>query len=136
MSSPYTYVDGADLVSLVLDVRYEFVGRSPYELDAMRRPNTVWLVAVDVFDDRAPADQAAVVLDLMQKNPSLMLTRRTAGDVLAHATTIAHQFADLVCGAVCEILLRDPLIRDESERRESLSQASREESERRLPFSG
>lgn len=136
MSCPYTYVDGADLVSLVLDVRHEFVGRPPYELDAMRRPNTVWLVTVDVFDDRAVADQAAIVLDLMHRNPRLTLTRCTASDVLAHATTVADQLTDLVCGAVCEILLRDPLIREESKRRESLSQASREESERQLRSSG
>jgi hypothetical protein len=131
MSSPFTYVDGADLVSLILDVRNEFVNRLPYELDTMRRPNTVWLVAVEVFDERSPADQAAVVRDLMHENRCLTFTRRTASDIFCHATTVADYVVDLVCEAVCEILLRDPLIREETERREALALESREESDDR-----
>lgn len=127
MSSPCTYVDGADLVSLILDVRSQFVNRLPYELDAMRRPNTVRLVAVEAFDERSPADQAAVIRDLMHENRRLTFTRRTASDIFCHSTTVADYVVDLVCEAVCEVLLRDPLIREETERREALALESREE---------
>jgi hypothetical protein len=136
MASPYTYVDGADLVSLLLDVRNEFVSRRPYELDVMRRPNTVWLVAVEVFDDRSSAEQAAVVRDLMHANRRLTFTRRTASDIFSHATTIADYIVDLVCEAVCEILLRDPMIRKESECREALSLESCQERDRQLQSGG
>jgi hypothetical protein len=123
MPDGYTYVDGASLGSLVWQVRDEFETRLPYELDETRRPNSLRLTAIDVFEGKSTYEQLQVLRDLMDVNPSLIVTR-DSDDIFVHSDTPATYITDLVCEVVRQILVRDPAIRDEDQRRLHLSAES------------
>lgn len=127
MPSAYSYVDGAALADLILDVRKDFVARLPYELDETRRPNAVRLVAIEVFEERSVDERVAVVRDLMVSNSGLRIERDTERDMLEYADTAEDCITDLVCEVVCQVLGRDPSIREENERRLALSAESIED---------
>jgi hypothetical protein len=113
-------VDGASLVALVLEVRDEFVARPPCEAYGAGQPNSLRLTAIDVFEGRPPAEQVAVIRDLMDVNRELVI-RRSGEEIFAHSDTPASYLTDLVCEAVSQILERDPSIHDEDRRRVALA---------------
>jgi hypothetical protein len=121
--SPYSYVDGTDLVNLIFEVREEFLARIPYELDDTRRPNSLHLVSIDLFEEKNIEEQLAVVRDLIERNPDLIVARDSS-DIFAHADTPGAYVVDLVCEVACQVLLRDPEIRAEDGRRLALAAKS------------
>jgi hypothetical protein len=123
MAGAYTYVEGASLTELILGVRDEFLARLPYELDETRRPNSVRLVTLDVFEGKTPDEQLDVLRDLLDSNPRLILARRDE-DIFAYADTPAAYLTDLVCEVVWQVLARDEAIREEDGRRLVLSAES------------
>jgi hypothetical protein len=127
MAHGCTYVEGVDLADLILEVRSEFFARLPYELDDTRRPNSVRLVAIDVFEERSIDEQLAVVRDLIDANPAFTVARPEDRDIFAYADTAADYLTDLVCEVVWQVLGRDPSIREEDVRRVQLSIESSEE---------
>lgn len=120
MLGSYTYVEGSALVGLVLEIRDEFLSRSPYDLDAWRRPNSVHSVAIDIYDDKSIDERLAILRDLIEGNAELLLTRAPQ-DVFAHADAPHTYVTDLVCEVARQILLRDQSILDEDERRIELA---------------
>jgi hypothetical protein len=128
MAGAYTYVDGADLVDLILETRDEFIARLPYELDESRRPNSVRLTAIDVFESKSTSGQLRILRDLFESNPGLIVAR-SSNAIFAHSDTPASYITDLVCEVVCQVLARDPAIRDENQRRLELSVESAAELE-------
>jgi hypothetical protein len=123
MPGSYAYVDGAHLTSLVLEVRDQFFARLPYELDDDRRPNSVRLVAVDVFDGKSTEEQFLVLRDLIDANHGLIVTRENP-EIFAYSDTPAAYVADLVCEIVRQILGRDPVVQNEDQRRLALAAES------------
>lgn len=123
MPGSYTYVDGAHLGALLLQVREQFLARPPYEPDGTRRPNSVRLVAIGVIADKSTDERLAVLSDLIGANPALVV-ERDASDVFAYADTPATYVTDLICAVVCQILARDPSIRLEDEWRVALADES------------
>lgn len=121
MLSGYSYVEGADLARFVLEVRNEFVSRLPFGSDDTRRPNSVRLVAIDLLASKTTDEQLAILRDLIDANHGLVLTREDDRDVFAYSDTPGAYLADLVCEVVCQILGRDPSIRDEDDRRLALA---------------
>lgn len=115
------YVDGDSLVSLILEVRSEFEGRRPYEPD-MLRPNSVRCVALDVLESKSTDEQLQVLRDLLDLNLNLMVTRDSA-DIFMHADTPAAYLMDLVSEVIWQVLVRDPTIQAEDERRLDLAAA-------------
>jgi hypothetical protein len=121
MLSGYSYVEGADLARFVLEVRDEFVSRLPFGSDDTRRPNSVRLVAIDLLVSKTTDEQLAILRDLIDANHGLVLTREDDRDVFEYSDTPGAYVADLVCEVVCQILDRDPSIRDEDDRRLALA---------------
>lgn len=121
--SPYSYVDGTDLVNLIFEVRDEFLARIPYELDDTRRPNSLQLVAIDLLEEKTVDEQLAIVRDLIEHNPGFIVARDSS-DVFVHADAPSTYIADLVCEVACQVLLRDPEIRAENGRRLALAAES------------
>jgi hypothetical protein len=121
MSVAYGYVNGADLARFVLEVRDEFVGRLPFGSDDTRRPNSVRLVAIDVFESKTTDEQLSVLRDLIEADHELVLAREDDRDVFEYSDTPAAYVTDLVCEVVCQILARDPSIRAEDDRRLALA---------------
>jgi hypothetical protein len=128
MSGAYTYVEGADLVGLILEVRDEFLARLPYELDEARRPNSIRLVAIDVFTGKSTDEQLAVMRDLLDANAGLTV-RNSGREVFPYAESPADYMKDLVCQVVYQILTRDPAFQSEDDRRIAASVESVEELE-------
>jgi hypothetical protein len=116
----YGFVDGDSLWSLILEVREEFLARDPYELDETRRPNSIRLVALDVQESKTTEEQLAVLRDLIDLNPSLIVARN-GEDIFQHADSPGTYVDDLVCAVVCQVLDRDQSMRDENARRLALS---------------
>ena len=121
MSSHYCYVDGESLPALLFDVRREFLRRARWEPERAGCSNTLGVVAVEIFDDRPAAEQLAILGDLLHRNPRLAVSPAGKPGMFAHATVAADYLVDLVCGAVSEVLLRDPVILKENAHRELLS---------------
>lgn len=119
----YSFIDGDALVELVLEIRDEFWARIPYELDDTRRPNSLRLVAIDVFEEKSTDEQLAVVRDLITHNPGFIVAS-DAQEVFAHADTPATYIADTVCEVACQVLRRDPEIGEEDARRLALAAES------------
>jgi hypothetical protein len=129
MSGAYRYVDGADLQRLILEIRTEFLARLPYGSDDMQRPNSVRLVAIDIFEGKTADQQLSVLRDLLEVNPGLTIAREDDRDIFEYSDTPAAYLTDLVCEVVCQVLDRDPTIRDEDDRRMARSAESADERE-------
>ena len=113
---------GAKLADLILEVRREFVHRTPRGHDDELRPNSVRLVALDVFEGKPAGEQALVVVDLLEADSGLALGRDHS-DLFRYADTAGDYLADLVCEVVYTVLARDPTIRLEDKRRIELAAA-------------
>jgi hypothetical protein len=120
MLGSYVFVEGAALTGLILEIREEFVARVPYDLDDARRPNSVHAVAIDVYDAKTTDERLAILRDLIDGNANLLMTREPQ-DVFIHADVPGAYLTDLVCEVARQILLRDPSVRDENDRRVTLA---------------
>jgi hypothetical protein len=120
----YTYVEGASLTRLLLEVRKEFWGRLPYELDDFRRPNSIRQVAIDVFEEKSTDGRLGVLHDLLVANEGLVLTA-TPQAIFASANAPADYLVDIVCAIVQDVLERDADLAVENQRREALAAESR-----------
>ncbi len=116
MVEDYTFVDGAHLTRLILDVRDDFHARPECDDALGRRPNTVRAVALDRYTSRSVNGKLAILRDLIECNADLLLTQE-AQDVFAHSDGPATYLADLVREVVAEVLLRDPGIYAEDTQR-------------------
>jgi hypothetical protein len=96
-------------------------------LDDTRRPNSLRLVALDVFEGKSTSDQVAVMRDLIETDPSFSIARDR--DIFEYADTVGAFITDFVCEFVGQVLSRDPSIRAEDDRRSALSAESIEELE-------
>jgi hypothetical protein len=125
MPGARTYVEGADLVGLILEIRAEFLARRPCANDDARRPNSLRLVAVDVLEGKSTDEQLAVLRDLLDANGALVVRQEEDDehDIFEYADTPAAYLTDLVCAICRQILLRDPTLSEEDRRRERLSGA-------------
>jgi hypothetical protein len=121
MPTAYSYVDGAELACLALEVRGEFIARPPYGADDTRRPNSVRLVAVEVIEGKTTDQQLSVLADLLDANPGIVISRDDDRDIFQYSDTPATYLTDLICEVVCLILARDPSIRKEDSRRTALA---------------
>jgi hypothetical protein len=121
MPGAYTYVDGANLVGLILEVHDEFLARLAYDPDDARRPNSLRLVAIDVFEGKPLDDQLLVIRDLMAADASLSIMRDEKDDAFTYSHTAGDYMTDLVCQVVYQVLSRNPRIRSEDERRMELA---------------
>jgi hypothetical protein len=112
MPSAYSYVDGDHLVAFVCEVRDVFEASRPGGDDDARRPNSVRLVAIDLFEGKTITQQLAVLRDLMEVNPGLIVERELGRDIFEYSDTPTAYITDLVCGIVCQILFRDQSVRE------------------------
>lgn len=114
-------VEGAGLSSLLSDVRATFLSAcAVQDHEDYVVPNSLRLVALDVFDDRSPADRARIIGDLLDGNAELSF-RLTGRRVFAHARTTGDYLTDFVCEIVRQILRQDPTILIEDELRQALA---------------
>lgn len=120
MSTAYSYVAGDNLWRLILRVREDFVARGPYEDDETRHPNSIRLVAIETFEDKTTDEQLAVLRDVIEANPGLIVEHEQNRDVFEYSDTVASYITDLICHVVCQIVARDPDIRLEDNRRRAL----------------
>jgi|SRR3984957_13242386 len=120
MPTAYSYVAGDDLWRLILRVREDFVARCPYEEDETRRPNSIRLVAIETFEDNTTDEQLAVLRDLIEANPGLIVEHAQNRNVFEYSDTAASYITDLVCHIVCQVVARDSDIRLEDDRRRAL----------------
>jgi hypothetical protein len=120
MLDSYTYVDGSSLVGLILEVRDEFLARSPFDGRAGRRPNSVQAVAIDIYGGKQVDARLEVLRDLMERNGDLVLDR-VADEMFVYSDTAPTYLTDLVCAVVGQVLLRDPTISTEDARRIALA---------------
>jgi hypothetical protein len=127
----YSFIEGGDLVDLILEVREEFLGRTPYDLDDARQPNSVRLVALAVLEDRSNEVRARIIGDLDVVELDLRLADVEPSEVFAQAATPREYLTDLVCEVVSQVLRRDEYIRSEDHRRLQLAAASSAELELR-----
>jgi hypothetical protein len=115
------YVDGDSLWTLILSVEEEFHARgATCELDDERHPNSLRLVAGDCLERMGKRKQRAVLIDLVERNPSLCV-ERTENDIFRYASTPIDFTADLICAVVEQVLRRNRAVRDEDDRRLALS---------------
>jgi hypothetical protein len=89
----------------------------------------VRLVAIDVFEGKTADQQLSVLRDLLEVNPGLTIAREDDRDIFEYSDTPVAYLTDLVCEVVCQVLDRDPTIRDEDDRRMALSAKSADERE-------
>jgi hypothetical protein len=119
MLDDLTYVDGDNLVAFILGVRDRFSAGDGSDFSD-DRPNSVHLVAIELFESLPADTQLAIVQDLLQANPSL-LVKREGRDVFAYSDTPAAYLTDLVCEVTWQVLERDPTVRTEHHRRLALA---------------
>ena len=113
-----SYIDGDALVDFILHVRGAFL--EPHaDLDDDDRPNSVHLVAIEAFEARSTDAQLAIVRDLLDANPGLVVERNRP-DMFRYADTPAAYLTDLVCEVTYQVLARDPSIDAEHHRRLAL----------------
>lgn len=113
-----TYVDGDSLVAFILDVRDRFSVEGDSDLPD-DRPNSVHLIAIEFFEGLPTDMQLAIIRDLLESNPSL-LVKRGGRDPFAYSDTPAAYLADLVCEVTWQVLERDPTVSAEHHRRLAL----------------
>jgi hypothetical protein len=124
----YTYVEGDHLAQFILDTREEFIGREACDLEEARRPNTLLLVAIDLFESLGPAGQLRILRDLLTSNPELVI-ERDSREMFEHADTPSAYITDCVCEVARQVLARDLTIRAEDERRLELAALASDEDE-------
>lgn len=118
----YNYIDGNDLGRFILQVREEFMARPPHgDDDDTGRPNSVRLVAIDVFEGKSLDERLSVLADIISVNPGLILERRGSRDVFEYSDTAASYITDIVCQIACQVLALDESIREENSRRLALA---------------
>jgi hypothetical protein len=130
MLDAYTFVEGPSLSALTFEVRERFLKRPPYELDDGRTPNSLQLVAIDVFERQTAQQQAAVLRDLIAGNRELFLLR-SVEEVFETANTPAAILTDLVCEVICQILRRDCSLRTQDDWRTLVAAESAGEADQR-----
>jgi hypothetical protein len=123
MARAHHFIDGDTLGTFILGVRKEFCARIPYELDEEPRPNCLRLVALDELEARSTREQLAILKDLLDLNPALVV-ERAEEDIFPYASTAGDYIIDLVCAVAEQILHRDEAIREEDYRRIALSAES------------
>lgn len=123
MLRTYTFVEGASLVGLILEVRREFWARLPYELDDFRQPNSIRHVAIDVFEAKPADERLDVLRDFILANGGLTLTG-SPSDIFGLADTPGDVLVDLVSAVVQAVLERDPDLAAESQRRTAVARES------------
>jgi hypothetical protein len=119
----YTYVEGASLTGLILEVREEFWSRRPYEPDDFRQPNSIRHVTIDVFEDKSQDTGLSVLRDLLVADGGFVLTA-TPEAMFRSADTPGAYLVDVVCAAVQDVLERDPDIAAEDRQRKVLAAES------------
>ncbi len=119
MSSAYNYLEGVAFVDLLLEVREEFLTRMSHGDGT--GPNSLRLVATDVFEGKTTDEQLSVWRDLLEENPMLIVTRDDDRDLFEHSDAPATYLTDLTSEVICQILYRDQSIRDEDDRRMALA---------------
>jgi hypothetical protein len=117
MAGRYSYVDGAHLTKLILEVRREFISRVPLGPDDPSRPNTVRLVAIDTFESCPVEDQVGILSDLLTQDPGVAVRISPGDDPFRYSDVAADYLTDFVCHIVCQVLARDPYIADEDRKR-------------------
>jgi len=121
MLETYTYVEGASLTALLLEVRSAFVSALPVdECEGYSVPNSVRALALEAFDGQPPTERSRIILDLFEANGSLRLPQ-TSDNLFAHAHAPSDFISDLVCEVVSQVLRRDPSIQAEDELRLALA---------------
>jgi hypothetical protein len=126
----YNYIDGDGLARFILDVREEFMARPAHgDGDDTGRPNSVRLVAIDVFEDKPLDERLSVLADIISVNPGLILERHGSRDVFEYSDTAASYVTDIVCQIACQVLALDESIRGEDSRRLALAVESAKEQE-------
>ncbi|HEV3320759.1 MAG TPA: hypothetical protein VG147_01055 [Solirubrobacteraceae bacterium] len=128
MLDTHTYVEGASLPALIFDVREQFLDRLPYELDEGRTPNSLHVVAIDVFEHRTAEEQTAILHDLVAGNKRLVLVRPIDA-IFETADSPAAVLTDLVCEVVCQVLRRDPSLSTQDDWRILVAAESAEEAD-------
>jgi hypothetical protein len=128
MPGAYTDVKGAVLVGLIHETRDTFLARPPIAAFDPKLPNSLRLVALEVFSTKPRADQLEVLGDLIEADVDLPI-ERASGDVFVHAGTAGAYVADLICEIVCQALYDEPHIRTEDERRVRIAQAAKVETD-------
>jgi hypothetical protein len=116
-------VDGATLGRFLLDVRDEFWKRRPHDGGNVRRPNSIRLVAIDVLEGKTNGERFSILSELIEANPDLIVAREGNRDIFEYSDTPADYVTDLICEVARQILVRDPTLRSEDDRR--LAYASR-----------
>ena len=117
----YTFVEGPSLGAFLLEVRQRFTSAPALADDAEgAAPNSIQLVASDVFDELSPAGRAAVLLDLLEGNVELFFVRDLE-EVFAAAHTPQDCLIDIVCEVATAVLRRDPGLHAEDELRLALA---------------
>ena len=111
-----SFIDGDALVDFILDVRTTFLAPDANLRDADDRPSSVHLIAIEAFEARSTDGQLAIVRDLLDANPGLIVERH-GPDMFRHADTPAAYLTDLVCEVTYQVLARDPSIDEEHHRR-------------------
>jgi hypothetical protein len=119
MLDDLTYVDGDSLVAFILDVRSRFSAGDGSDVPD-DHPDSVHLIAIEIFESLPADKQLAIVRDLLQANPSL-LVKREGRDLFAYSDTPAAYLTDLVCEVTWQVLERDPTVSAEHHRRLALA---------------
>jgi hypothetical protein len=119
MPNAYNYLEGASLVDLLLEIREEFLTRAPH--DDGTGPNSLRLVATDIFEGKTTDEQLLVWRDLLDDNPMLVVGRNGDRDIFEHSDAPATYLTDLTSEIICQILYRDLSIREEDDRRSALA---------------
>lgn len=120
MPTHYHYVDGDRLAALTLEVRHEFLSRPPCTAEEAGRPNSLRLTALEVVEDRPSGERLAILAEVIDCKPGFVLNRDRRA-IFEYADTPAAYVMDLVCEIVCQILTRDPRIREEDARRKAVA---------------
>ncbi len=116
MPGTYTTVRGAALVGVVHEIRTVFLARPPVADHDPQLPNSLRLVALEVFTAKAKREKLGIVGDIIDADTNLPIDREAA-DIFADASTAGAYLDDLVCEIVCQALNDDPNVRVEDESR-------------------
>jgi len=116
MPGAYAAVSGAALVALIHDVRTTFLARPPVTAADPQLPNSLRLVALETFAQRAKPDKLKILADVIETDTDLPIERE-ASQVFSDAGTAGAYVEDLVCEIACQVLYADADIRSEDERR-------------------
>jgi hypothetical protein len=116
MPGAYTDVTGAALVGLIHETRTTFLAEPRVAAYDPQLPNSLRLVALEVFTSKSKESQLEVLGDVIEADTDLPI-ERDSSDIFPHAGTAGAYVADLICEIVCQVLYDDLDIRDEDEHR-------------------